>query len=84
MKKFQVKDWVNFEEISPQFSHIKMIYALEENKTLKVAHKLKKVLLNPSNITRTSSQHALGMMLGYTSLLRAMHLSIEMAFLLDL
>lgn len=41
------------------FRHIKKLYALEEEKTLKVAHRLKKVCLNPSNIARTSPQHAL-------------------------
>ena len=46
---------------SPCFNHIKKIYMIEENKTLKVAHKLKKVSLNPSSIGRTSPQHALGM-----------------------
>ena len=42
-----------------QFAHIKWLYALEEHKPLKVAHALKKVSLNPSNIARTSPQHAL-------------------------
>jgi len=46
---------------APYFSHVKKVYAIEENKTLKVAHKLKKASLNPSNIARTSPQHALGM-----------------------
>ena len=74
-----------FEEIfgevcSPQFSHIKKVYSLEESKTLKVAHKLKKALLNPSNIARTSPQHALGMVFGYTSIMHAMRLYIEMTF----
>ena len=41
------------------FSHIKRLYALEENKTLKIAHSLKKVSLNPSRISRTSPLHAL-------------------------
>ena len=42
------------------FNHIKQLYAIEEDKVLKVAHKLKKVALNPSSIARTSPQHALG------------------------
>ena len=42
------------------FSHIKKLYAMEEHKTLKIAHALKKVSLNPSNVARTSPQHALG------------------------
>ena len=42
-----------------QFSHLKQLYAIEEHKPLKVAHSLKKASLNPSNIARTSPQHAL-------------------------
>ena len=42
-----------------EFSHIKRLYALEEHKTLKIAHKLKKNSLNPSSIARTSPLHAL-------------------------
>lgn len=42
-----------------KFLHIKTLYAMEEGKTLKVAHQLKKVSLNPSSIARTSPQHAL-------------------------
>ena len=41
------------------FAHIKRLYALEEEKTLKIAHSLKKASLNPSNIARTSPLHAL-------------------------
>ena len=41
------------------FSHIKRLYALEEGKSLKIAHSLKKASLNPSNIARTSPLHAL-------------------------
>jgi len=41
------------------FSHINKLYALEEYKTLKIAFRLKKASLNPSNIARTSPQHAL-------------------------
>ena len=41
------------------FSHIKQLYHLEEHKTLKVAHTLKKVSLNPSNVAKTSPQHAI-------------------------
>jgi len=41
------------------FAHIKRLYALEEDKTLKVAHALKKCFLIPSNIVKTSPQHAL-------------------------
>ena len=63
----------NFEEhfgesCAPQFNHVKKIYAIEENKTLKVAHKLKKASLNPSSIARTSPQHALGKMIKPVSL----------------
>jgi len=54
-----------FEEVlgktcNPMFSHIKQLYALEEGKTLKIAHALKKVSLNPSSIARTCPLHALG------------------------
>ena len=42
------------------FAHIKHLYAMEEDKALKIAHTLKKVALNPSSIARTSPQHALG------------------------
>ena len=42
-----------------QFAHLKQLYEIE-GKTLKVAHALKKVSLNPSSIARTSPQHALG------------------------
>ena len=41
------------------FNHIKRLYAMEEYKSLKVTHSLKKVSLNPSNVARTSPQHAL-------------------------
>ena len=41
------------------FTHIKQLYALEEHKSLKVAHALKKASLNPSNVARTSPKHAL-------------------------
>ena len=41
------------------FAHIKQLYALEEEKQLKVAYALKKSSLNPSNIARTSPQLAL-------------------------
>ena len=42
-----------------KFAHIQRLYAIEEHKPLKVAHSLKKASLNPSNIARTSPQHAL-------------------------
>ena len=42
------------------FKHIRQLYALEEGKPLKIAHALKKVSLNPSNLARTSLMHALG------------------------
>jgi len=41
------------------FSHFKQLYALEESQTRKIAYALRKALLNPSNIGRTSPQHAL-------------------------
>jgi len=41
------------------FSHIKRLHALEEGKTLKIAHSLRKASLNPSSIARTSPLHAL-------------------------
>lgn len=41
------------------FGNIKQLYALEENKTLKVAHSLKKASLNPSNVAKTSPLHAI-------------------------
>ena len=40
------------------FEYMKRLYALEENKPLKIAFFLKKASLNPSNIARTSPQHA--------------------------
>lgn len=42
-----------------RFAHISRLYALEEDKSLKIACDLKKVSLNPSSIARTSPQHAL-------------------------
>ena len=33
-----------------KFSHIAHLYALEKHKSLKIAHNLKKVSLNPSSI----------------------------------
>lgn len=42
------------------FNHLKQLYALEEEKPLKIAHGLKKVSLNPSNLARISPMHALG------------------------
>ena len=41
------------------FSHIKQLYHLEEHKTLKVAYTLKKVSLNPSNVAKTTLEHAI-------------------------
>ena len=41
------------------FAHIKRLYAIEEHKSLKIAHALKKGSLNPSNVAKTSPQHAL-------------------------
>ena len=43
-----------------QFAHLKQLYQIEEGKTLKVSHALKKVSLNPSSIAQTPLQHALG------------------------
>ena len=43
-----------------QFSQIKHLYALEEDKLLKISFALKKVSLNPSSLACTSPQHALG------------------------
>ena len=37
-----------------EVSHITHLFALEEHKTLKIAHKLKQSSLNPSSISRTS------------------------------
>ena len=49
------------EEIrTAKFSHVAHLYVLKEHKSLKIAHNLKKVSLNPSSIARTSPQHALG------------------------
>ena len=42
-----------------EFSHIKRLYTLEEHKTLKMAHKLKKSSSNPSSIAKISPLHAL-------------------------
>ena len=36
------------------FSHIEQLYDLEADKPLRVAHKLKPVVLNPNNLQRTS------------------------------
>ena len=47
------------EKFLVSFSHIKRLYALEEEKSLKIAHSLKNASLNPSNIARTSPFHAL-------------------------
>ena len=47
------------ESCSAQFDHIKQLYLIEKDMSLKVAHAWKKVLLNPSNFARTSLQHAL-------------------------
>jgi len=47
------------ESCNADFSHIKKLYAIEEGNALKIAHKLKKVALNPSSIARTSPQHAI-------------------------
>ena len=41
------------------FNHIKHLYAIEEDKTLKIAFAMKKASLNPSSIARTLPQHAL-------------------------
>ena len=41
------------------FAHIKRLYAIEEHKVLKIAHALKQISLNPSNMSRTSPLHAL-------------------------
>ncbi len=41
------------------FSHIKNLFFKEEHLPLKVAHKLKRISLNPNNIARTSPLHAL-------------------------
>ena len=48
---------------SANFKHIIKLYALEEHKSLKVAHSLKKVSLNPSSVARTSPMHALSELL---------------------
>ena len=45
-------------ECLAQFEHINRLYALEEHKPLRIAFTLKKASLNPSNIARTSPQHA--------------------------
>ena len=42
-----------------KFSDIKRLYAIEEHKPLKMAHRLRKASLNPSNLARTSPHHAL-------------------------
>ena len=66
-------NWVNtkrfyfpngFEDLFPEsgyadFQHIKDLYFKEELSELKIAHSLKKHSLCPSNIARTSPQHAL-------------------------
>jgi len=45
--------------LSSTFSHVSALYALEEAKILKVAHRLRKSALNPSNIQKTCPQLAL-------------------------
>ena len=52
-------DRVFKEKCVAQFSHIKLLFAIEEHKPLKVAYSLKKTSLNPSTIARTLSYHAL-------------------------
>ena len=46
------------ESCTAKFAHIDRLYALEEDKSLKIACDLKKVSLNPSSIARTSPMHA--------------------------
>ena len=40
-----------------EFFHVKHLFALEEHKTLKIAHKLKQALLNLSGISRAAPLH---------------------------
>ena len=47
------------ESCNAPFDHVKQLYAIEEDKPLTGAHALKNVSLNPSNVARTSPQHAL-------------------------
>ena len=48
------------ENITAYFTHIIRLYEKEEAMVLKVAHKLQKGYLNPSNIQKTCPQLALG------------------------
>ena len=41
------------------FKHVLKLYEREESQVLKIAHRLKKVAMNPSNIQRTSPALAL-------------------------
>ena len=42
-----------------EFAHIACVYALEEDKSLKIPCDFKKVSINPSTIAKTSLLHAL-------------------------
>ena len=46
--------------ITADFGHLERLYAAEETKPLRVAHKLNKTVLAPNNIQKTSPRHALG------------------------
>ena len=45
--------------IQADFSHIEQLFAKEESKPLKIAHKITKTSLAPSNIQKTCTKHAL-------------------------
>ena len=43
------------------FKHVEELYKLEETKPIKIAHKLTRTSLAPTNIQKTSTRHCLGM-----------------------
>ena len=63
-----------------QFAHLKQLYQIEEGKTLKVVHALKKVYLNPSSIARTSPQHGLGTIFFFNYLFDESGVSVVITF----
>ena len=47
-------------EILADFNHVQQLFALEETKPLKVAHRLNATAISPDNIEKQSLKHALG------------------------
>ena len=63
-----------------QFAHLKQPYQIEKEKTLKIAHALKKVSFNSSSIARTSPQHALVKIFFFNYLLNESGISVVITF----